>query len=378
MQKHEHAHHAETTAHAPVVSFIVPIYGAERYLRQALSSIASQTYADFEAICINDGSKDGSLDIMLDFASKDPRFRVIDKENQGYGATCNRGIDEAKGKWIAILEPDDWIEPDMLKVMLAAETEHPDADIIKTPYWRIVSPDTPDERKLNCSYRGRIKTGNRAFTIEKAAHLLTHHPSIWSALYRKDFLLEHGIRFREYPGAGWADNPFLVETLCQAKSIVYVDEPFYCYREETPEKTESFHRSNPTLPLQRWLDMMDVMERIGVNDPNVLRAHYSRGFTYLGAVLEHAGMQAPEVENMTKAMFSRMNPEIVLSDPHLSPGNKSLFMEIRELPPVKISKLPYLASLISEGVYSVKNTGLSNAISTTLRYFRTKNARQGK
>lgn len=67
---------------------------------------------ELEILAINDGSTDNSLAIMQDFAALDSRVRVIDKANQGYGATCNLGIREAKGDWIAILEPDDWIEPE--------------------------------------------------------------------------------------------------------------------------------------------------------------------------------------------------------------------------------------------------------------------------
>ena len=77
-------------------------------------------------------------------------------------------------------------------------------DIIKTPYWRIWMPDTPEQHKLNCSYKGRINPSKQPFTINdpSAVHLLRHHPSIWSALYRKDFLDSNAIRFKEIPGAG--------------------------------------------------------------------------------------------------------------------------------------------------------------------------------
>ena len=96
-----------------LVSVIVPIYNAEKYLDQCLSSIREQAYSNLEIICINDGSTDDSLAIVAKHAALDDRIRIIDKENAGYGAGCNRGMDEAHGEWLAIVEPDDWIEPGM-------------------------------------------------------------------------------------------------------------------------------------------------------------------------------------------------------------------------------------------------------------------------
>ena len=95
-----------------VVSVILPIYNAGRYLDQALASVEEQTYDAIEIICVNDGSTDDSLTIMRAQANRDSRIRVINQPNRGYGAAMNRGIAEATGTWIAILEPDDWIEPD--------------------------------------------------------------------------------------------------------------------------------------------------------------------------------------------------------------------------------------------------------------------------
>ena len=119
------------------VSVVIPIYNAERFLDQALSSVEKQTHRNLEIICVNDGSTDGSLDIIKAHAARDDRYIVIDKQNEGYGASCNKGIEVAKGEWIAIFEPDDWIESGMYGDMLAfAGRECPDAvvDVIKTPY----------------------------------------------------------------------------------------------------------------------------------------------------------------------------------------------------------------------------------------------------
>ena len=183
-----------------LVSIIVPIYNAGPYLEQCLDSIVGQTHDNLEIILLNDGSTDNSLSVMQRYAVNDNRIKIIDKQNQGYGATCNRGLTEATGTWISIVEPDDWIEPSMYSDMLAFENGFVQAgtplDIVKTPYWRIWMPDTKGQKKLNCSYKKRIHPKHQPFAIADAAHLLCHHPSIWSAIYRKSFLDDHDIRFK--------------------------------------------------------------------------------------------------------------------------------------------------------------------------------------
>lgn len=365
-------------ASQPLLSVIVPIFNAGPYLEQCLDSILSQTYRNLEVICLNDGSTDDSLATMHAYASRDDRIRVINKQNQGYGATCNRGLAEAQGTWISIIEPDDWIEPTMYADMLTfANTFDLPLDIVKTPYWRIWMPDTPEQRKLNCSYRSRIKPNRQPFAIAQAAHLLTHHPSIWSALYRTSFLSEHDIHFREFPGAGWADNPFLIETLCQTNRIGYLDTPYYCYREETPEKSKGFARNNTLLPIDRWNDMMDVLEKLNVTDESILRAHNSRGFTYLSGILEEVDLSNSKLRKAATDMFERMNIDLVLGDPEISPGCKRMFAELRGLPQPQVSALPYTWGLVKQGCYNLKNVGPSYTWYTLKNYFSKKEKRDG-
>lgn len=171
------------------ISVIIPVYNASQYLGKALSSVLRQSYKNLEVLCINDGSTDNSLEIIRNFANNDSRIKVINKENQGYGATCNRGIDEATGDWIAILEPDDWIDGDMFGSLIRFADKFDDSiDIVKSAYWRVVMPGTNQESKQPCGYMGSINPRKQPFGVEKAAHLLDSHPSIWSAIYRKDFL----------------------------------------------------------------------------------------------------------------------------------------------------------------------------------------------
>ena len=95
----------------PEVSIIVPVYNEEQYLEECLESIRCQSLQDIEVICVDDGSTDGSLAIIKRFMQKDSRFRVIQKSNSGYGSSMNQGMDAAQGKYIGIVESDDWILP---------------------------------------------------------------------------------------------------------------------------------------------------------------------------------------------------------------------------------------------------------------------------
>lgn len=366
-----------------MISVIVPTYNASSYLSQALTSLIKETKVDLEILAINDGSTDGSLAIMQDLASRDSRIRVIDKANEGYGAACNLGIREAKGDWIAILEPDDWIEPGMYSDMLdfaKREFGEPNKlDIIESPYWIIRNPDTPQEAKLHCAYRGRIKPPHQPFTIHDAPHLLAHHPSIWSAIYRRDFLIENNIWFREIPGAGWADNPFLVETLCQAKAIAYWPKEYYCYREETPEKAAALAKRNPLMPFERWNDMVDVLERLNVTDSAVWIPQITRGFTYMGIMIEHTGIEGhPEIEQAIHAMFDRMPADLVFANPRVTPAQKRLFAQYRGIKHPKNSHAAYVADLISEGVYNIWNKGPVQTLKMMTAHLSSYGARAGK
>ena len=143
----------------PTVSVILPIYNAARYLDQALLSVEEQTLPGIEILCINDGSTDASAQILERHAKGDARIRIVNKPNGGYGQAMNWGLAEARGTWIAILEPDDWIEQTMFAdlVSFVKSFDEP-VDIVKSPYWRITDPDTPAQRKLNCSYKWAHQT----------------------------------------------------------------------------------------------------------------------------------------------------------------------------------------------------------------------------
>ena len=112
-----------------MVSIIVPIYKAEKYIRQCLDSILAQTYTKWEAILVNDGSPDNSGKICNEYANKDNRFRVIHQQNGGVSVARQTGLDNVTGNYIIHCDPDDWIDPNMLEDLISKAKEE-NADMV--------------------------------------------------------------------------------------------------------------------------------------------------------------------------------------------------------------------------------------------------------
>ena len=96
----------------PLVTLIIPVYNAARYLRRCLDSVLEQDFADMEVLVLNDGSRDRSLEICREYEKRDSRIRVVDKENTGVSDTRNRGMRLAEGKYLQFMDSDDWLTPD--------------------------------------------------------------------------------------------------------------------------------------------------------------------------------------------------------------------------------------------------------------------------
>ena len=116
------------------ISVLVPIYNSSEYLEECLNSLKNQTLKEVEFILINDGSTDNSSEIMKKYKELDFRFRIINKENTGYGDSLNKGIKIARGKYIGIVEPDDFCNKNMFEI-LGGLIEEDGADIVRGGYY---------------------------------------------------------------------------------------------------------------------------------------------------------------------------------------------------------------------------------------------------
>ena len=210
------------------VSLLIPIYNAEKYLKECLDSAAAQTLDGIEIICINDGSKDSSRDIIQSYMDKDPRFRVIDKPNSGYGISMNMGLKEARGEYIGILESDDFVDADELETLYKVAKEN-DADVVKSNFYEYWTTPEPKNKFFEYSTEEMC---NHLFEAYDEPQVFWMQPSIWSAIYKKSFLNENDIDFLETPGASYQDTGFNFKVWCAAKRAYCVHDAFLHYRQD--------------------------------------------------------------------------------------------------------------------------------------------------
>lgn len=218
---------------APKVSVVVPIYNQEEYLNQALESLTRQTLAEMEFVCVNDGSKDESMTILKEYAAVDKRFRIIDKENSGYGDSMNIGIDAARGEYLGILEPDDYVPGDMYERLCKTASEH-HVEIIKADYYRFKVLDNGVMAPKLIRLSSKRSYYNRIVDPSEETEVFLFMMNTWAGIYRLDFLNKWNIRHNTTPGASFQDLGFWFQTFVRARKIWFVDTPMYMYRRDNP------------------------------------------------------------------------------------------------------------------------------------------------
>jgi len=204
----------------PFMSVVVPVYNVEPYLPRCLDSILSQSLHDFEVICINDASSDGSLEVLRAYAAKDSRVTVIDfEQNQGVGAARNRGIREASGETICFVDPDDLLPEKSLEKR--AEAYSRDHAVVKgrrvdmTPTGQVTRVDTYGEeltQKLFCPRKALPHID-----------LLDHHTA-W--LFPKMTLDNEGVEYKEGMRNG-QDLYFLASIFYHIDKMICINDPVY-------------------------------------------------------------------------------------------------------------------------------------------------------
>lgn len=203
-----------------MISFVVPVYNGEKYLRPCLDSILSQSMQDFELICVNDGSKDSSQRILEEYAAKDPRIRLVVQENQGVSAARNHGMELAKGEYLWFFDCDDLMQPDAAEKMLKSAKET-DADIVSAGY-RYYHQASGELEPAVVGEKIKVYTGKDRL---KLAHISA---SACCKLWKRDFLKKNHLCY--WPFRVGEDVAFFLSALVCSEKVVEVDCIAYYYR----------------------------------------------------------------------------------------------------------------------------------------------------
>lgn len=206
----------------PKISFIIPVYNTEKYLRKCLDSIINQTFKDIEIICINDESPDNSLAVLEEYAQKDSRVVVLSQKNSGQGVARNLGLSKARGKYIIFVDSDDYIESNMCEV-LYSKMESTEVDLILFDYDVIVNNFRIPKKKYLAFDPSLINKNIKLSDIKQ--YYLSREP--WYKIYKTSFIKKHNINFSEIRIC--EDTPFWYKILKANPTCQIINDCLYNY-----------------------------------------------------------------------------------------------------------------------------------------------------
>ncbi len=213
-----------------MISIVIPVYNTEKYLRECLDSLLRQTFQDFEIICVNDGSTDGSLEILEEYAGKDSRIRLLNQKHEGAGSARNAGIEAARGKYIQFLDSDDFFQPDMLEefyntaekygadvVVCSGRTADLEGNIIENenPNFMINFNTCPINRPFS-----KYDFPKNIFSLFSSA--------AWNKFYLRKLITDNNLRFQNLSSCN--DLGFVRIADASAERIVVINRELINYR----------------------------------------------------------------------------------------------------------------------------------------------------
>lgn len=236
------------------LSFIVPVYNAEKYLGECLDSLLKQDIEkdDYEIICVNDGSKDGSLALLRDYVAKYPNVVILDKENGGVVSARNAGMKIARGEYIWFVDSDDFIKDNILG-MLRSKIEETNCDRLILGGYEFTDALTEEEQAL--SAKGQLPI-----------NCPWYDAVVWRGLLRRGFLEAHDLYFRYPDLTHGEDGLFMYEVNLCTPTAAEIEEALYFYRVHSgsAETVQSLENQKKKL-------------RCYVRIANIMRSHYDSG-----------------------------------------------------------------------------------------------------
>lgn len=210
----------------PLVSIVIPVYNAEEYLEESLRSALEQSYRNLEIICVDDGSTDKSLQILLRMKQNDDRIKILSEENQGAGAARNLGMEAAGGEYIYFFDADDILQKKAIQTLVKTAGKS-DADIVLFGYYKFC-----EGKKTRVAFSSKILNVplNRVISPESISDRLfqADHGMPWNKFYKAEFLRKSGVKFQTLKNTN--DEFFSRLTTVEAKRMIFINKTLTGYR----------------------------------------------------------------------------------------------------------------------------------------------------
>lgn len=245
------------------VSVIIPVFNAEKYISTCIESLISQSYSDFEIICVDDGSTDNSPRILQQYMSMDPRIKIIEQKNQFAGNARNTGMEVASGKYCMFLDVDDFFEKNMIELQVRQiERDHADICICDADiYDDQAGTFRKSEWLLAKSYIPHVPF-NREEIKDHIFFIKT--PAAWNMIISAAFIKKYALRFQETKNTN--DLYFTYAVLNLAQKITVVDMVLVHYRMETGSNLQSGNDESPLDFCRAFLKLKKLLIKKGVFD----------------------------------------------------------------------------------------------------------------
>lgn len=284
------------------ISVIVPVYNAEKYLRECVERIVNQTIREIEIIFVDDGSTDESLNILQKYAQEDERIRIVKGQHRGGGAARNIGIEQATGDYLAFFDSDDLMEYNMLeKAYTQAVKENADVTVFSVRFWHEATGDVTDEV---CGLRVDNLPDMETFCYKDMKdHIFnSFHNWPWNKLFKHSFIKQHNIRFQEIMRTN--DLLFTNKALVMAERITTIPEYLVTYRVRVTDNCQSSNNIAPFDFYKAFLALKDFLEEKGIYE-EVRRSYVNHALD--GCI---ANLNTSDFSAVHKEIFLKLKEEI--------------------------------------------------------------------
>lgn len=268
-----------------LVSIIIPVYNVEKYLKKCLDSVINQSYKNLEIICVNDGSRDLSKDILEQYKQKDDRIIIVNKKNGGLSSARNAGLDIATGEYCYFLDSDDWIELNAIDI-LVDKISNNDVDVVVHEVNNVCADNDSTQLAKECeNWLKSFTKPSGIYPVPKA--ISKSIPSItWNKLYKMSIINKYNCKFIE--GLINEDEAFIWTYMIHCKNYYYLDVALYNYLRRKDSIMGQKCLSIKILDILKILEFVykDVSTHKNINDyQEVLTSNYIDHVNYLFTIL---------------------------------------------------------------------------------------------